>query len=452
MWLLSRSKTRFMAAAVALGAALYLGSLMLTPIDEYVVPPPDNAAKLSNDPDRKGRPPGRDRAAALLLSGGGYRAMLFHLGSLWRLNEAGLLPDLSVISSVSGGSIVAATLGLHWNRLQFNTEGVATNFEDEVVSPIRDLANRNVDICAVLGSLIPLRSAPQGLVDAYRRLFGKATLQDLPRYPRIVINATNMQSGIHWRFSRRYMGDEFLVGTVQNPPLELAVAVAASSAFPPFLSPVILRVNESYYDVVDADVIKNRSQEKSAYRTRVVLMDGGVNDNLGILGWPGFSIVLLSDGSLRPTPLELPPRNWVAQMNRAISLIHEQPATLRTKELREQLREKFSALYEWKIGEFDNSGPDYGLPVSWDVVQELAAVPTRLSAMNASLQKQLINWGYAATDIELRSVRTWLTTAEKRPPTLDESAPYREVRAPRRWPYPECQLRYLTCHDDPRAR
>lgn len=36
---------------------------------------------------------------ALCLSGGGYRAMLFHLGSLWRLNDAGLLPRLSRIST-----------------------------------------------------------------------------------------------------------------------------------------------------------------------------------------------------------------------------------------------------------------------------------------------------------------------------------------------------------------
>ena len=28
---------------------------------------------------------------ALCLSGGGYRAMVFHLGALWRLNELGLL-------------------------------------------------------------------------------------------------------------------------------------------------------------------------------------------------------------------------------------------------------------------------------------------------------------------------------------------------------------------------
>ena len=42
--------------------------------------------------------------AALCLSGGGYRAMLFHVGALWRLYEAGRLQDIKRISSVSGGS------------------------------------------------------------------------------------------------------------------------------------------------------------------------------------------------------------------------------------------------------------------------------------------------------------------------------------------------------------
>src|SRR6266699_2742085 len=56
---------------------------------------------------------------ALCLSGGGYRAMLFHLGALWRLNELAYLPQLTRISSVSGGSITAGVLGHRWGRLAF---------------------------------------------------------------------------------------------------------------------------------------------------------------------------------------------------------------------------------------------------------------------------------------------------------------------------------------------
>ena len=66
------------------------------------------------------------RDVGLCLSGGGYRAAVFHLGSLIRLNEAGLLPRLRTVSSVSGGSIIAAFLGLRWDPLQFGPDGRAT--------------------------------------------------------------------------------------------------------------------------------------------------------------------------------------------------------------------------------------------------------------------------------------------------------------------------------------
>jgi len=66
---------------------------------------------------------------ALALSGGGFRAMLFHTGVLIRLNELGLLKEVSRVSSVSGGAISAAYLGLIWKRLTWK-DGVATNLRD----------------------------------------------------------------------------------------------------------------------------------------------------------------------------------------------------------------------------------------------------------------------------------------------------------------------------------
>src|SRR5213076_7697 len=77
---------------------------------------------------------------ALCLSGGGYRAMLFHLGALWRLNELGLMKKLAKVSSVSGGSITAGQLGVKWSSLNFQGD-VATNFTQLIVDPIRGLAN-----------------------------------------------------------------------------------------------------------------------------------------------------------------------------------------------------------------------------------------------------------------------------------------------------------------------
>src|SRR6478752_2743861 len=51
---------------------------------------------------------------ALCLSGGGYRAALFHLGALLRLHATGRLHGVDVVSSVSGGSIASAWLAARY--------------------------------------------------------------------------------------------------------------------------------------------------------------------------------------------------------------------------------------------------------------------------------------------------------------------------------------------------
>src|SRR5688500_3525832 len=87
-------------------------------------------------PEDRARAGGPDPGVALCLSGGGYRAMLFHLGSLWALNDHKYLQKLDRISSVSGGSIIAAHLGLSWSGLTFQNGG-AVNFLELIVKPIR---------------------------------------------------------------------------------------------------------------------------------------------------------------------------------------------------------------------------------------------------------------------------------------------------------------------------
>src|SRR5579859_7047329 len=110
---------------------------------------------------------------ALCLSGGGYRAMLFHLGGLWRLNELGQLPRLDRISSVSGGSIVAATLGLAWPKLDFDATGVARSFEARVVQPVRGLAASTIDVSSILRGLLRASNIPARVIAAYRsHLYG----------------------------------------------------------------------------------------------------------------------------------------------------------------------------------------------------------------------------------------------------------------------------------------
>jgi NTE family protein len=83
----------------------------------------------------KGRKP--QSGLAVCLSGGGYRAMLFHVGVLWRLNEVGMLREVKRFSSVSGGSITAGVLAMNWDRMTFGHDNVASNFGELVVTPLR---------------------------------------------------------------------------------------------------------------------------------------------------------------------------------------------------------------------------------------------------------------------------------------------------------------------------
>jgi len=114
-----------------------------------------------------GDPAQPQQGLALCLSGGGYRAMLFHLGVLWRLNEAGVLPKFDRVSSVSGGSITAGVLALHWGELEFDETGRANAFGSKVVDEIRRFASVTVDIGAVLtGIALPFVSVSDRVVRA----------------------------------------------------------------------------------------------------------------------------------------------------------------------------------------------------------------------------------------------------------------------------------------------
>lgn len=110
----------------------------------------------------------------LCLSGGGYRAMLFHVGTLWRINDAELLPTLTKISSVSGGSIASAVLGINWNRLELpeasSAPCVSTTFVDQVVKPIRSLASTTIDRKSILKGILWFGTINDRIVRSYRNV------------------------------------------------------------------------------------------------------------------------------------------------------------------------------------------------------------------------------------------------------------------------------------------
>ena len=362
--------------------------------------PPDPSSPASPVrfiPTDTGAPPWP--GIALCLSGGGYRAMLFHLGALWRLNELAYLPKLSRISSVSGGSLAAGVLGHRWGRLGF-VNGVGTRFDAEIVATIRSFANESIDIADILsGIFLPGTIGDKIAASLNDLLFHHATLQDLPDTPRFVINATNVQSGALWRFSKPYMWD-WRVGEVANPGVELAVAVGASSAAPPMLSPARLHLKDS--DFVPGTGV---DLQKPPFTEEVFLTDGAVYDNLGLeTAWKVYDTILVSDGGGKLPPDPEPHVDWPRHAIRIIELIDNQVRSLRKRQLIASYQSGARKGTYWSVRSdiADYPAPD-ALPCSADEIAALAAVPTRLTRVPEAMQERLINWGYAICDAAMRA-------------------------------------------------
>lgn len=363
---------------------------------------------------------GVEPGVALALSGGGFRAALFHCGTLWRLNELGYLAELNRVSSVSGGSITAGVLAVHWARLQF-TGGVAINFVDEIVTPLRAFCARSVDAPAIgEGALLPWKTVSDAVEEEYRKhLFGDWTLQQLSDAPRFVFDTTNFATGVNFRFSKPYAGD-YRMGLIPNPDFRVSLAVTASSAFPPVLSPVIVEPDPDAFQRTDgADLYDNLE-----YRRRLVLTDGGVYDNLGLeTVWNRHQTVLVSDGGAPFEPNPAPDTAWHAQALRAMDIATAQSRGLRKRALVDDLQRRVRSGAYWGImTEIAGYGLADTLPVSGSSTRELASMRTRLNPFSESEQARLINCGYALCDAAMRRF------------VLTGGAP-----APR-WPYPAFAL------------
>ena len=347
-------------------------------------------------PSAVGKPRGPSPGIGICLSGGGYRAMLFHLGAFLRLFELGLLQKASRISSVSGGSITSAKVALEWTKLKTRED-----FFEHVVDPIRTVAGKTIDVPAIAAGLVLPGRVADYVAFAYRALlFGRSTLQDLPGRPEFVINATNVETGTLWRFSRAVMAD-YKVGEIGRPDLPLASVVAASSAFPPFLSPFLLRV-------APGDFSKKFTKDERLLKN-ISLADGGVYDNLGLeTVWKAYRNVLVSDAGAALQPDPSPPAAWARQAKRDIDIIYGQVSSLRKRQLIASYKAK-EGERGWRRGTYWGIGSDVehynlagALPAPIDRTTELARVRTRLSRLPNALQERLINWGYAICDTAVR--------------------------------------------------
>jgi predicted acylesterase/phospholipase RssA len=202
------------------------------------------------------------------------------------LRDADLLQSVTDITSVSGGSVIAAHLCLNWDRYN----GSPSEFDaaaDELLSFVRlDVRNRIVrrypfgfaaQLPRRLAGLSNRKLTRAGLLETHYEnyLYGDTSVFQLPEQPHLHILATNLSEGCLCSFNRdglwmirRERGhsfkiDRFLIGLATVP-----MAVAASSAFPGFFPPLELT----------GAAVGARSGEFG----RQSYTDGGVFDNLGV--------------------------------------------------------------------------------------------------------------------------------------------------------------------------
>jgi NTE family protein len=338
----------------------------------------------------------RDPKLAVALSGGGYRAMLYHLGALRRLNEFGLLSVMDRMSTVSGGSITGAILAIHWPNLGFDADGVATRF-DQVERDVLAIADRTIDVKSAVIGLLPGTTGAAQVARSLRRTFGSVSLADVPGHaPRFTFNTTNMQSANLFRWAAPYASD-WELGKITCPDISLATVVAASAAFPPVLSPLRMRVPGTLVNFDTGLPIPDPPK-------RLWLTDGGVYDNLGIENVKSFHTVLASDGGAPFASTKRLRADLASQASRTTFLLNEQVGRQRKRGLVHELQtgQRLGTLWtiNTKMADYTAGGT---LPCPDDAVARLAAVRTRLKRVPVELKHRLVNWGYASADAAIRS-------------------------------------------------
>lgn len=376
---------------------------------------------------------GRRVGVGLCLSGGGFRAALFHLGAVRRLNELGVLGQVRTISAVSGGSITANLLAdprLGWpaehGASLAGADLVVQGFEECVAEPLRRLTARNVRTPALLSKLWPSRwhmpdSAVRALADAYADAvpwWSKPLRDNETGGPAIVLGATEVAYGVDWTFAdptaqrpNGRMGDYRLGYAAPPSSVRLADAVAASCAFPPFFAPLTLPGAD--LGLTGGHPDRETPEQRAAILEQIRLTDGGVYDNLGLEPvWRNHATVLVSDGgAVFRARAE---RTVWGRLLRILGVATGGGTSVRLRWLHASFARDVMSGSTWGLDTVVPQG--YPAPV----VELIDAVRTDLDAFTRDEQRVLERHGYLVAD---HVVRQYVPTAVRIDAPLDPPHP-----------------------------
>jgi predicted acylesterase/phospholipase RssA len=358
------------------------------------------------------------------LSGGGFRASLYHIGVLARLAELDLLRHVEYLSCVSGGSIVGAHLYLEIrNLLQTKADADITR-EDyiEIVKRIETdflegvKTNIRTEIAAewltnVKMIFLPAYSRTMRAGELYEReIYARVQdghgsrprwLNDLKVQPKdesaafspknhnwrrrakvpiLVLNATSLNTGHNWQFTATWMGEPpggvnseidanyrlrrmyYSDAPQPHQHIRLGAAVAASACVPGIFDPLTL-----------TDLYERQPQgESRKVRPVVRLVDGGVYDNQGVAALleQGCSVLLVSDASGQMDARDFPSNSLLGVPLRANSILQ---ARVRVSQFEELSSRRRGGLLRGLM--FVHMKKDLGItPVDWVDAQERSEV------------------------------------------------------------------------------
>ena len=368
----------------------------------------------------------------LSLSGGGFRATVFHLGVLARLAEEGRLEDVSFLSTVSGGTLcgglVHARNGFRWPT--------SAEFTDKVIPQARDLLTSQDLQFGLIGRVLRLPSRVFGtraddLSLLLRKRWGvTASLSALPEHPRWLINATCYETGKNWRFERQRMGD-YVFGYSYDTDIPLSDALAASAGFPGLIGPVVFDTRSySWFQYAGRAEQREATMNADSHTwdtapiepafSRLHLWDGGVYDNLGLEslhnfddGWrEGVDFLIASDGccALRCEPY----RPWKAAMRMIRGIMMDQIRSLRFRAVLERFKNhqdsgcflQIGNMCEAVLRDARREGEIATLCphcLSREQVQIAAETPTDIRRLSAGDFERLFRHGFEVADCTLHA-------------------------------------------------
>lgn len=373
----------------------------------------------------------RRRGIGLCLSGGGFRATLFHTGAIQRLFELGVTtrPDFDSVASVSGGSLISAQWAVAVARSQ--AEDRSLDFAADVAHPIQTLTRRDIRTGAMARKyLLPwnwLRGAytVEAMVSKFEDAFGRGTLDLLPEQPRFIFCGTDMAFGANFIFERERVGS-YLAGYAQPQGFSLAQAVAASACFPPLFGP--LRIPRAPERFKGGRAPGLNADERSKVLSDLRVTDGGVYDNLGLEPvWKDHRVVLVSDAG-GPLDAEAD-QNLFWRIKRYQTIQETQARSVRKRFLisgytQGTIRGAYIGVASAPERYSGARQGGYSKPFAMKILQN---VRTDLDAFSEVEQGVLMNHGYALMDAAVRThLPEWIgAEGEASPP------------APFSWPAPE---------------